>query len=527
MSCRAQILAAIKEGKLPEMTAKEANVIIDDVDDIREFVGNRDGGFLGENFRKEVQKRLDQRRFERETKLMGKKEDILKNAALKDIVLQDKFKGAPDKAALAVILGGDLGFSKKGGKGIMPVANGLHANRMSGLYLKIKSSGLLDIAVDESGPLDPNTAQALYLMSKGREAEIKDPHAHELAKAYKATLDSALADKQAAGSFVREAKGYVARTTYDREKLIAIKKDGFRALIKEKIDAVETFGMMSEDKIDAIIDQAYDNIIAPIDTATAEAQGVNVAERQAQERTFIFKDGYAWHDVNKAVGSGNMLKTIISDSHRAARETAAIQIFGTNPELGYKKMKLEMKNAYRDDPKASMRLNEKTRDMDAAFNRATQFVDAPGASLFAVGARNARIAAAIAKTGSASLSTMSDLAFSVSRVMSQSGGKNIFGEVAHQMGEFTKHLANADARAEIGMKLGIILDDFSFELLDRHGVEAGPGIMSKSARMFQKINGMKYIDNAAASAGAKSHAMELAESAHLDWASLPDRQRLG
>lgn len=524
MSCRDEIQKAIEEGKLPKLTRAAMDKLVDDAERLRASVGP------GVDFREAIMQKLEERRLERVEKANEGKENLLKRQRNLKFGTQHKFEHRPDKAALAMLEGGDLGYSVGGGKGVLPAAEGLYATYENGLYLKLKEVGFLEIA--EDGIIDANIAQEMWLDGFGKPGDTNDPHALEIAKIFRGHNDLILADKRAAGSNVKKARGYITKTTHNREKVAAVDPEIWKQKILAELDIEKTFGSTEPEKIEAELETIY------YDLATGEMhdpisfkddKGTDTAKEMARSRKFIFKDGYSWHRYNAEFGSGNLIETLMREARKTARDTVMIEALGTNYTQGFKDWVSDMKKSLRGNDKALKRFNEKLkRDIPAAWERAVGLPDAPGTSIAAKGLRAARLSASMAKTGGAALSTVSDLGFAASRITSHTSGDNLLSQTFNQSGDFFKTVIDSDKRLEIATKLGIHLDNFQGEIVAHMGGEAKtPGVMSWAAQRFQKLNGMKYIDAAAATTTARAHAMYYAEIAHLKWDEMTPRQRLG
>jgi hypothetical protein len=520
MSCRDNIIQAIKEGKLPKMSAAEAEAIIAEVDRIREFVGERDG-IIGEGFRAEVQKQLDYRRRDRLVKTVEAKNNLLKLDANIRFVQQEAFQGSPEKAILGRLLGGELRYSKGGNRGAAVVAEGNHASRANGMYSKLKEIGLLESA--EKGAIDRDVAQEIHLIDLNRTGETKNEQAAQVAKIFRAATDSMLNEKRAAGSWVRRAEGYIAKTTHDRELIQSAGFEAWKEDILKSIDRQKTYGFSSNEAVDTSLAAIYDNIInGETSPGVFEAKGKNFSSEQSLARKFIFKDGYSWFDYNQKYGKGNLLETILRESKKSSAQAALMEQFGTNPELGVARL---FQSIEKDIPQEKRKA--KRKEVEAAFTRASGFSDVPGTELAAKAGQVARVIQSLSKTGGAAISTMTDLAFSVSHIASNTGN-NLLGETATQIGTWLSGIADKEKRAAAASRLGVLIDHFQADLLDKYGVDtAKPGLVARASQIFQKLNGMKYIDASAAYTGAMHHAMALADHANTPWHDLDPRVRLG
>lgn len=524
MSCLSDIQKAVSEGKLPEMSPEEIRNLVGEVERIKEFVGERDG-ILGDNFRKAVEDHIENQRFQRFAAAREAKESLLKLKGNIDFARQPLFEGKPDKAVLSRLLGGTIGYSQGGNRGASVVGHGRHALRVQGMYLKIKEAGLDKIA--ENGLIDRDTAQEMFLFGTDRAGETKNPHALEYGNILRGANDSILADKQAAGSSVRRAQGYITKATHDPEKIRALGFEKWRDRVLESIDYEKTFGMLGAERVNDELQNIFNHIVTgEIPSGVVEARGKNFGKEQALSRSLFFKDGYAWFDYNKDLGKANLLESVLLESRRAGAQTGLMEAFGTNPELGFSRWVSELRNQYKDNPDALKRLSENRRDLEGAFQRALGYSDMAGTSMVARGAQRFRLWETLAKTGSASLSTMSDLAFSISRIKSQTNNQNFLAEAGSQVSSFLGSIGDEKLRAEAGAKLGVMIDHAGAELFDKLGVgSTKPGFLTRMAHAFQKVNLMKYIDQAAAHVGATHHAEALAGHAGTPWSKLPERLR--
>ncbi len=524
MSCRDEVLKALDEGKLPGATRAEAEALIAEIENIRGAVTDRSDG-IGENFRQEVQKHIADRRYDRMAKAMQAKESLLKLQGNIDYASQPAFEDMPGQAILGKLVGGHLAYSEGGNRGTANIGAASFIKKIQGLATKLREAGLYDISQDSL--IDREAAQELYLIDEKRSGETKNPQAMELAKIVRGSTDMLITEKRAAGSLVKRAKNYIVKTTHDFQKVLEAGFDQWSQDVLTKIDVQKTFGNTTSDRVNSALQQIYDGIVSgdvrSLDYKSAE--GVNYAEQQAQSRSLIFKDGYSWFDYNKDYGTGNLMQTLFKEIKKSSHQTAMMEAFGANPERGFNRFVTSLENSNRSNPEALSELKSKQKQINGAFQYALGFSDIPGTQMAAKIGYGARVAKSLAVTGQAAISTMTDLPFSASKIVSSGGSQSIFGEGVKQFGDFLSNVSK-DNRAEIGRKMGVQIDDVlnHFKVAYLGGTE--PGIMSTSMQMFSKLNLMDTVDNASAATGAKALGEMLARSSGTEFNALDDRSKL-
>lgn len=521
MSCFEAIKEAIKEGKLPKMSAAELGEMVTELDRIKALAEER-----GESFMAKAGEYIANERYEKLARVREQKETLLKLHAEGQRLADPKYKGQEHHGFIDLLLGGSLSTVKGGGFGAAQVAEARHAARMNGLYTTLKEAGLLRPA--EGGLLDRRAAQEMWAMDNGQVGITKDPAALKLAKALRAVTDQILDEKVAAGSSVQRLKGRVAKTTHERQKLMDAGMDAWKERVYKLMDREATFGVASGEFVDRALSEMWNNIVTGELSPEVVGKGSNLAQRQALSRSLIFKDGEAWFDYNKEFGSGNLLETIQSESRQSSKQSALMARLGVNPELGLARLMKDTEKRLQDDPERLKLFLGQKREIQNAFQRAYGYPDTPGTSLEARIGQGARVIKSLGLTGGASISAISDVAFAASKIRSDFGGRNLFSEVGTQIATFMEQAGSKAKREAMAARLGIMLDDFGREVVERYGGDVhSAGTWSKAARAFQKVNFMKFIDEAAAVTGATRHAEELGALVGQSLEQLEPRAKIG
>jgi len=92
-------------------------------------------------------------------------------------------------------------------------------------------------------------------------------------------------------------------------------------------------------QIEEVLKTAYNNIIAPDIEKTTAKGGSEIAKRGEDSRVLHFKSGDDIIEYNKEFGNPDTFAIMDNHIRQQSNEIAMMQLFGSNPEAGYNKLK--------------------------------------------------------------------------------------------------------------------------------------------------------------------------------------------
>jgi len=244
-------------------------------------------------------------------------------------------------------------------------------------------------------------------------------NAREMADAVKRTTDWLRARFNAAGGDIGLRDDWALPHAWDGVKVGLAKFETWRADILDNIDRAKmidyaTDEPMGDARLDQLLRDIYDQQVSSGEigrTPSGAVQGRSMANRRMEARVLHFVPG-GWRRVNEKYGVGGPYEALTHYIDNMARDTAAMEILGPNPDATIRWMKDLTRNTAFTSPSLMQRLNVsgKGREIDAIWEEITRRnreAVRPNVALFFSAVRNWQSAT---KLGSATLSSQADIA---------------------------------------------------------------------------------------------------------------------
>lgn len=517
--------------KFKNLKPREIQAILDEMENLRSRVFAQGEDPSSAAFLQKAVAFVNERRYQASAARREAAENMLKRQRNFRLATQDAFKGAPHEALIARALGGETKATEAGNLSAARIASDLRNSWTTQLR-----SGLLEVDLNglmETKAIDREVAQAVWEMRPGGNLNaITSPQARSAAKVIRAVNRLMLKAKQAAGSSVRELGDYITKSTHDAQKIREAGIDKWAVKLTQTLDMERTFGDLPPAKIRETLQSIYDDIIsgrrdsneAP-DVSdqflTVRGLSPNLSKQTSRHRTLHFKDGYSWHDYNVEFGSKGLLESVLSDINRSSRQTALMQIFGTNPEGGFQALKSMLQTHYKREGNeaAAEKLNDWR--VKAAYDIASGLTDIPGTGKLARALQTARTWQALSKLGNAWFSSFNDLA-AAAWAHTKNSESNVFTSAATLVPEYLNFFKSAGEREKWAKRLDILIDDHLGGVYAAMGApDIAPGKLSRAMRMYSRVTLMTAHVQSAKVAMAKQFAMELADHAEKSFTDLP------
>ncbi len=410
-------------------------------------------------------------------------------------------------------------------------ATGVAMARMwaNGLTAEMDKAGLFNAV--RGGTLDRAIAQELWALSKGQKPGASGNKSAQKAAGiiYRYQRLSVEAMNRE-GAWVGQVEGYITRQAHDADRMVNAGYQAWRDAIAPRLDERTFEGVGDrEDFLRSVFKAVTTGVHLDADGLTGFKDPAfkgpsNLAKKLSAQRTLHFKDADAWMDYQQAFGSRNIMESILRGLDRAARSTALMREYGTNPRAEFEADIQHLRETWRDrDAEAVTRLGNRV----GALNNQMDELDGTAASpvnrvLARIGA-GVRTWQSLSKLGGVVLSAVTDVHFKATELRYQ--GINLLEGYTDGLTALGRG-RGSDAEREVMDLLGAGLEGSVGSIASRF--DSGdhvPGNLSALANIYFRWSGLTYWTDAQR-AGA-----EIIMSRHLgglkgqDWAALPEETR--
>jgi len=265
--------------------------------------------------------------------------------ALKRVRRNRFYEGAPDPtlALEAKLVGVNTPFA--GNKMSAGAQQGaLRRAWAGGFVTDLERAGLGRLY--RSRAIEDDWADELYqinLGEKGSPGITKNADARRIAEIVHKWQKVSVDGLNREGAWIRSYTGYITRSTHDPDR---IRKAGQDAWIEQTLPLLDVERTFGTDNIAAIRQGLRDLWVRFKNgdhsrfneedfLSVAFDRGRNTARKASESRELHFKTSADWRQYNKAFGSGSVTETVMRALDRAARETALMREFGTNPRAAF------------------------------------------------------------------------------------------------------------------------------------------------------------------------------------------------
>lgn len=312
-------------------------------------------------------------------------------------------------------------------------------------------------------------------------------------------MDTGRAMQNKQGAFIGELENYMGRQYHDMWK---VRGDGtdtayraWRDAILPHLDTDKMFPDMEPEAAEKSLRRSWQNLASGVhDSASGERLGgfqgmANLGKKVSQDRSIIFKSADDWTAYNEQYGKGGVMDAIVSGADGAARDTALMQAFGTNPEMMFNRWHTSMLDAAKDRNDFATVDALKGNPNKGLFDTVTGKAAIPVNLNLAYRAATIRNVMQLTSLGNVLLSASSHLA--IAPAVLRHNGINFWSGMG---GQFRAILGYSGATKEIAQSLGAGLDGMLGHVINRFRSEDGaPGAMAQAVNVFHKLNGFSYF----------------------------------
>jgi hypothetical protein len=294
-------------------------------------------------------------------------------------------------------------------------------------------------------------------------------------------------------------EGYVTRQSHDQLKIAKAGFDAWKTKILPLLDE-RTFDDAID--VDKFLKASYANLASGNHmkaTGASDWMGGfkgpgNLAKRISQERVLVFKGPDEWLAYNNEFGRASLYESVLDGLGFAARNTALMRTFGTNPEA-----------AFRADIDRAVELAKKTADIkeinalgssmiEAEFNQVSGGVMQHGNPSAAAINGGIRSLISMAKLGGVVLSSIPDIAVRASVL--RHNGVNLFEGYKNSLDSLFGNFKGSGKR-EVGDLLNVGTQGVLGNVYERfHATDSVPGTLNRLSSIFFKATGLTWWTDA-------------------------------
>jgi hypothetical protein len=412
---------------------------------------------------------------------------------------------------------------------------------------------------------DPNferdVARELWRLTDRAQAPTGNSHAARAAEILGKYQEAARVAQNKAGAFIRKLPGWIVRQSHDSYKIahaaafraregsfrrrlrggtradFAAWRDFIRPKLKDETFTNRDVDAGDAAAVDRFLYQAWVNLVSGNHTTAAGAgdwlggfKGPgNLAKRASQERVLHFKSADDWFDYNERFGHAGLFEAIMGGLRHAARNTALMRTWGTNPQAAFDADLAQLARRARDrgdfDTERALTgkgvLNFTTR---AYFDAVTGELERADAPTFATIAAGLRAVQTLSKLGGVVLSSIPDIAVRASALRHHGiGYLEGLGNGLRSLGPgFT-----GGQRREMFDYIGVGIDGTLGSMFAQFSATDGtPGVLSKSIELFFRANLLTWWTDRLKAGVGEILARNLARNADNAWTALPQGLRI-
>jgi len=405
-------------------------------------------------------------------------------------VVDNTPKGKQARNMIAVVQGSTTGTQRGLARGVWANYHGIRRGKLLGpLAQELYAAGLLRAVKKADPTFDRAIAVEMYRLDDPAAAPATgNSRAVQAAQILRKYQEIARLGMNKAGAWVAKLDNYIARQSHDAMKIGRASEAEWTAYIKDRLDLEKSF----EDKDP---DVELSRIYKELKYETHDSQGNPVlrafggpgslGKKVSQSRTLIFKGPNEWFDYNAKFGKGRVLDSVVAGLDRAARDTALMERFGTNPEMMFRWFMAEMKKrATAQDSPIGKGWFANEKNIADLFDTVSGFSSTPGNATTAHIGTFVRDIQQLTRLGMVWLSALPDLV-TVAATLRHNGipvWKSLIGQIESL-------LPNSPARQEVIYSLGAAVDNAMGAMI--HRLRAGDevnGSLSKTVEVFHKLN---------------------------------------
>lgn len=372
---------------------------------------------------------------------------------------------------------------------------------MGPMIAELRAANLLDLVSRRNPDLERDIARDMWELTaaevEGRTAKLTGrKEAQGAAKILTKYQEAARLMQNDAGAWIGKLPGWIARQSHDMFKLRRAGFEAWRDTIMPRLDLDRTLGDI--DDADGFLRAAYNGVSSGEHYREQGASDwlggfkgpANLAKRASQERVLHFKSADDWMAYKDAFGSGGLIDSVFYGLHRAARNTALMRTWGTNPRAAFTAdlEQLRQQAATRGDPKAVDNL--RSWRLTAEFDELDGTSHIPGNPTWARNMAFGRAGINLSSLGGVVLSSIPDIAYKAATL--KHNGVGFLEGYANSLGDLMRGRGAGEQR-EIADYLGAGFDGLLGNIHARFSSADTPaGKIARAQNWFFRANGFQW-----------------------------------
>lgn len=440
-----------------------------------------------------------------------------------------RYDAMPGKEALAISslnVGSERGFDGAA-LSVDALKMGFEDSLVGPMIQQLRRGGLLDILAKRDRAFDRDVSIELWRVSDPTAPASGNAAAEEAAKIIARAQEAGRVMQNQRGAFIRKLPGWIVRQSHDSVAIASAGFDRWAQTILPRLDERTFDGVKNRE---AFLQHAFRAIVTGIHNTQHGADSwlggfkgySNKAKKVSAERTLHFKSADDWHAYNDAFGSKSVLEAVVGGLQSAARNTALMDVWGTNPESAFRADLQQLQarkttSATQVQKLSDWRLNSEFQQVNGTANTG----GLPSRARFHA---NVRAWISMTKLGGVVLSSFPDLAIQASAL--RHNGVSYFDGLANGFHSLMRGRGNAEQR-EIADLLNAGTQGVIGSVFERFGTnEAMSGKMSRAMRFFFKVNLLQAWTDSMKTGIGLMMSRNLAGLQSKDFADLPPLLKL-
>lgn len=411
--------------------------------------------------------------------------------------------------------------------------NALRRDYLLGMTTELDRAGLHEAM--RTGAYDDDVVTELWELSRegGRPGASGNRAAEEAARIVHKYQEVARDGLNRAGAWVGKYEGgYVARTAHDADRIRRAGYEGWRARVLETLDLERTFEGV--DDRERFLRGVYNGLVTGVHLKPEGGQGWkdpaftgpgNLARRLSQGRVLHWRSASAWMAYQREFGGRSLIENLIQSFDQAARSTALMREFGTNPRAEFDADVAFLEQRMRDrDPETVIKLREARKWLGNRFDELDGTASMPVNRLVAQIGSAIRTQQSMAKLGGVTLSAIADVPFKAAELRYH--GVGLLEGYLDGVTSLVRGRGAGEEREIIDL-LRAGGDGMLGSIASRIDVstDTAPGVLSKVANTFFRWTGLTYWTDAQRAGAEFVMSRKLGSHLGEDFGALPEQTR--
>lgn len=439
----------------------------------------------------------------------------------------ERYSTSKDKLAAldALSVGSIKGFE---GAGLSVHSTGVSLEgKLKGAMLgQLDRSGLLPLFRDPD--FEKQVFQEIWRLTEPEKAQdTGNKLAQQAARIIGETTEAGRKMQNEAGAWIGQLPGYVIRQDHDMMRIRRAGVDEWSADMLNWLDPDETFdgdaAKFLGETFTSLSTGEHERLGGADDWLMGFKGPGNLAKKASQGRKLHFKgpqEAFAYH---QKYGRGSLLEAVNHDLERAARNTALMRVWGTNPEAAFEADLSQLRTDAKKSGDIATLDGLKERWRKSLFDQVNGGVHGGNPNIAAVGSF-VRGWETLASLGSITASAITDIPVTAGTL--RHSGMGYFEGVQKQLSALLEGRTTKEAN-EILEHLGIMMDGTVGDYGARFGTLEGPrGWMAKTTRQFFKWGGIRWWTDRMRAGVGLALSSNLAKLRSKGFSDLPERLKV-